>query len=96
MRNVLAIEIVGMDLTTCSNLKFYVRQNGTTYSYNGTADANDHSVMNVEIPKSDTQKFTNTYAQVQVALTDANGIPRSHEPVTIKMGDFLEVTGYGS
>lgn len=85
-----------MDLTTCSDLKFYVDQNGITYTYSGTADLDDHEVMHVEIPKADALQFFKGRAQVQVALTDASNVPRSHDPIWVYMGDFLEVTGYGS
>lgn len=96
MTNYLQFRIADMDLSTCTNLTLMIEQCGTTYTYTGTANADDSELMDVTIPKSDAVKFKNIPAKFQVAITDANGIPRSHEPVIAMMGDLLEVTGYGS
>lgn len=84
-----------MNLNECTNLKFYVEQKGFVYEYSGSVDPDDNEVMKIVIPKVDAVNFEKGYTQVQVALTDVEGKPRSHDPITIKMGDFLEVTGYG-
>lgn len=96
IKNYLSIRIKDIDLTQCTNLKFYVEQDGTVYEYTGTADFTDTEVMKIEIPKADAIKFFKGHAQVQVALTDADGKPRSHDPIWVCIGDFLEVMGYGN
>lgn len=94
-KNYITVRVVDMDLTTCTNLILMVKQNGVTYTYNGTVDSSDHEVMKVEIPKADAVKFEHLLAEVQIALTDADGVPRSHDPIKTVIGDFLEVNGYG-
>ena len=96
IRNYISVRVKDMDLTTCSNLKFYVEQDGTTFDYSGTINYDDTEVMRVEIPKEEAVMLSKGLAQVQVALTDAGGVPRSHDPIRINIGDFLEETGYGS
>jgi len=96
MTNYLQIRVNDMDLTTCSNLVLMVEQSGTTYTFTGTADQTDHELMNITIPKNTALKFSGMPAKVQVALTDADGIPRSHNPISVCIGDLLEVNGYGS
>ena len=96
MTNYLQFRVVGMDLSACTNLKLYIEQCGKTYSYTGTYDSSDHTLMNVTIPKADALKMKGMPARFQVALTDSSNIPRSHEPIVAYIGDLLEVTGYGS
>lgn len=96
IQNEITIYADGMDLTQCSNITFYITQNGVTYTYIGTVDSSDHSVARFVIPKTDAVNFRKGYAKIQLALTDANNKPRSHEPVEIKMGDLLKEEGYGS
>ena len=96
MTNYLQFRIVGMDLSQCSNLKLMIEQCGQTHVYSGTVDSSDNELMNVTVPKSDAVKFKGMPARFQVALTDENSIPRSHEPIIAYIGDLLEVNGYGS
>lgn len=96
IRNELQIRVKDMDLTTCSDMILMIQQCGQTVSYTGTADETDHELMNVTIPKADAVKYKGMPAKFQVALTDADGIPRSHKPIVADIGDFLEVSGYGS
>lgn len=96
IKNYVSVRVVGMDLTECTDLKFYVEQDGAVHEYTGTVELDDVEVMKVIIPKADAIKFDKGYAQVQVALTDSTGVPRSHDPIRIMMGDFLEVMGYGN
>lgn len=95
MTNYLQIRVKDMDLTTCSNLKLYIEQCGKVYTYSGTADSTDTELMNVTIPKTDAVKFKGAPGKFQVALTDSDSISRSHEPIVARIGDFLEVDGYG-
>lgn len=96
MTNYLMFRIVGMDLSGCSNMKLMIEQCGKVFTYSGTYDSSDHSLMKVTIPKTDAIKMKGMPAKFQVALTDSDGIPRSHEPIVAHIGELLEVTGYGS
>ena len=96
IRNNLSVRVNDMNLTQCTNLKLYVSQNGETYEFTGTADLTDTEVMHVTIPKATAVSLQKGKAQVQVALTDANNIPRSHNPIVVQVGDFLKEEGYGS
>ena len=96
MTNYLQFRIVGMDLSECSNMVLYIEQEGTVYEYSGSADETDSELMNVTVPKSDAVKLSRLPAKFQVALTDEDGIPRSHEPVIAYIGDLLKESGYGS
>lgn len=99
MRNAITVKVDGMNLTTCTDIHVYVAQNGITYDYSGTAisiDDADTSLLKVVIPKSDAMNFKVGEAEVQIALTDASGSPRSHNPIRVKMGKLLKGEGYGS
>ena len=94
--NYLQIRVKDMDLSECTNIKLMIRQARNVYTYSGTVDSSDSELLNVTIPKSDAVKLRKGPAEFQVALTDADGIPRSHDPIVADIGELLEVTGYGS
>ena len=96
MTNYLQFRIVGMNLTGCTNMKLMIEQNGVTYTFSGSKNSTYNDIMDVTIPKATAVKLQGMPAKFQVALTDSNGIPRSHEPIIAYVGDLLEVTGYGS
>lgn len=96
IRNYLSVRVVGMDLTQCTDLKFFVKQNGVDYIFTGTVNYDDTEVMEVVIDKASAVALSKGKAQVQVALTDAGGVPRSHDPIEVKIGDLLKEDGYGS
>lgn len=96
MTNYLEFRIVGMDLSTCTNLTLMIRQRDKFWEYTGTYNSSDTELMQVTVPKADAVQMDDIPTKFQVALTDSNGIPRSHNPVTFCMGDLLKEAGYGS
>ena len=96
IKNDISISVVGMDLTLCSDITLYVKQNGRVYEYTGTVDSTDNSVVTFVIPKTDAVNFRKGIAKIQLALTDSSNKPRSHEPIEVRMGDLLKEDGYGS
>lgn len=96
IRNIVSVTVEDMDLTACSNIKLFVRQFGTEYEYTGTVSSSDTAKVTFTIPKIDAVKFRAGLSEIQVALTDSDGVPRSHDPIKIKMGDLLKEEGYGS
>ena len=96
IRNELKLRVVGYDLTACTDLTLFVRQNGVTYTYTGTADGTDTEIMHVTIPKADAVEFAHMTAEIQVALTDGNGDPKINKPIKVVIGDCLSESGYGS
>lgn len=96
IRNSIAIRVHGMNLSNCTNLKFYISQDGTEYEYTPSVSQSDSEVLIVTIPKADAMNFNAGLCKWQVALTDSSGLPRSHEPVKSKIGELLWEAGYGT
>lgn len=96
IRNSVSARIAGMDLTECSDIVLFIEQNGGVSTFAGTAQTSDPEVAVFSIPKADAVRLRKGYARVQVALTDGNGMPRSHDPIEVLIGNLLKEEGYGS
>lgn len=96
IKNSITVRVKGMNLNNCTDLKFYVSQNDISHEYTPTVSENDNEVMIIEIPKSDAMHFKRGKCKWQVALTDPDGYPRSHDPVVTEMGELIWEAGYGS
>ena len=92
IKNQLLVICDDIDLTTISNIEFYVRQLNFFGCY--TPDVISASEMTVEIPFSDAKKLREGMVKLQFAFTDANGNPNASEIITEKVEDLLKEVGY--
>lgn len=92
MENSLLIKVDGIDLTTASNIEFYIRQAGSFFQY--TPEVISPEEMLVAIPYEDAMKLTTGECRLQFALTDANGTPLATEVKTVSVGTLLKEAGY--
>lgn len=95
IRNVLNVEVEGEDLTTVSDIEFYIRQGNTFFEYVPTVvNANE---MVVIIPKKDADQLrANTLSKLQFAYTDKNGNPIASDIVEDYVDQLLKSEGYGN
>jgi hypothetical protein len=94
IKNTLKITCTDIDLTTVSNIEFYIRQLKFFGCY--VPKVISSSEMIVVIPFEEAKKMHDGKAEVQLAFTDENGNPRATEPVTTTVGNLLKEVGYNA
>lgn len=93
IKNTLRIPCEGVDLTTVSDIEFYIRQLGLFLQYTPVVvSANE---LLVEIPFEDAMRLRKGEVRLQFAFTDANGIPDASEIATDEAEELLKEAGYG-
>lgn len=92
IKNSLQITCEGVDLTTVSNIEFYLRQDRLFFQY--SPEVISPSEMLVEVPFEDAMKLISGQVQMQFAFTDAEGNPQATEIETAAVGDLLKEAGY--
>lgn len=92
IKNTLQISCVGVDLTTVSNIEFYVRQEKLFFLYIPTVTS--ANTMVVTIPFKDAMELRAERVELQFAFTDADGNPIPSEIKRIPVGDLLKEAGY--
>lgn len=92
MQNSLHITCEDVDLTTISNIEFYVRQGQFFRQY--TPEVVSADEMLVQIPFEDAMQLSMAGIRLQFAFTDADGNPRATEIETARAGDLLKEAGY--
>ena len=96
MRQLIANDIIitvqGVDLTTVTNLEFYVRQGSLFFQYVPTVI--DEGTMAVEMPFSDAKKLSKGSCSIQFAWTDSDEKPHAVDPKTLSVGELLKEAGY--
>lgn len=92
MKNYLWISCDDVDLTTVTNIEFYLKQDGLFFQY--TPEVLSASEMIVEIPVEDALKLSASDVKLQFAYTDESGTPRATEIERICVGDLLKEAGY--
>lgn len=92
IKNHLSVTCDDVDLTTVSNIEFYVKQPGFFRQY--TPEVISAGEMLVVIPFEDAMKLRPEEVKLQFAFTDANGIPGRSEKVTRKADELLKEAGY--
>ena len=91
--NNLLIEVDGLDLTSVTNIEFYVRQG--VYDWTLPVTVNDASSMLVVFPKEYAMNLCDTEpVELQFAFTDKNGNPDASDPLTISVGRLIKEAGY--
>jgi len=92
IQNQLHISCEDADLTTASNIEFYLRQ-GTLFKQYSPTVVSDHEML-VVIPREDAMKLKYGTTELQFAFTDAGGNPRASEVERIPVGRLLKEAGY--
>ena len=92
MKNILRITCTDIDLTTVTDLEFYVKQGGYFKQY--VPQVRSATEMLVELPMEDTQALKTEPVRLQFAFTDANGNPGASEIANVPVDDLLKEAGY--
>ena len=93
IQNQLVIACEGIDLTTVTDIEFYVKQSEFFRLYH--PDVVSPSEMVVVIPFADARRLRTGEVKLQFAFIDQNGVPRATDEVTEKVGVLLKEAGYG-
>lgn len=92
IKNTLKITCDDVDLTTLTDIEFYVRQVRFFGCYTpSVVSANE---MLVVIPSDDAKKLHRGKVELQFAFTDVYGNPNCSEITVREVGDFLREVGY--
>lgn len=94
IENRLKITCDSVDLTTLTNIEFYVRQANFFGCY--VPSVISPSEMVVVIPFEDAKKLRTGNVKLQFAFTDQNGNPDASGVVNMDVGELLKEVGYGS
>ena len=92
IQNTLKIGCDGIDLTTLSNIEFYVWQQTFFGCYAPTVLSSTEMV--VIIPFEDAMKLREGQVELQFAYTDANGVPDASDISNVSVERFLKEAGY--
>ncbi len=92
MKNYLSIAVNGVDLTTVSNIEFYLRQSSLFFQY--TPKIVSAEEMLVEIPYEDAMKLASGECRIQFAYTDIGGTPLATDVKNVSVGTLLKEAGY--
>ena len=92
IQNTLKITCPDLDLTTVSNIEFYVKQPYFFGCYTPTVvSANE---MVVTIPFADAKRLAKGSVKLQFAFTYDDGTPSASDTVTKEVGELLKGAGY--
>lgn len=94
IENNLVIEVEGAALTGWSDPELYIRQGCRFLQY--TPSLVDDGHIAVTVPLEDARQLNSGPGQIQLAYTDANGVPQASEIEDIQVGELLKEAGYGN
>lgn len=92
IENRLIITVDGVDLTTVTDILFWVRQSNTLFEY--VPEVIDSETMSVTIPKEDAMKLLLSTVEMQFAFTDQDMHPAASEIVKMQVDQLLKESGY--
>ncbi len=92
IRNCLKIKCDDIDLTTLTNIEFYVRQMKFFATYAPTVLSQNE--MLVVIPFEDAMQLNRGEVRLQFAFTNEDGTPDASEIVVKQVDDLLKEVGY--
>lgn len=92
IENTLKITCSDVDLTTLTNIEFYVKQRHFFGCY--TPSVVSASEMAVTIPFADAKRLTKGTAELQFAFTNAEGNPDASDVVEVEVANLLKEVGY--
>ena len=93
IQNTLKIGCEDIDLTTLTNIEFYVSQSNFSGCYIPTVLSPREMV--VIIPFEDAMKLHEGRVELQFAFTDADGNPDASDVSCVTVERFLKEAGYG-
>ena len=94
IENNLVIEVEGAALTGWSEPELYIRQGCRFLQY--TPSLVDDSHISVTVPWEEERQLNTGPGQIQLAYTDANGVPQASEIEDIQVGELLKEAGFGN
>ena len=92
IKNLLKITCTDVDLTTLTNIEFYVKQARFFGCYAPIVIS--PTEMAVTIPFEDAQRLRKGKAELQFAFVDADGNPDASDVIEMDVGDLLKEVGY--
>lgn len=92
IENNILITCSGVDLTTVTNIEFYVSQAAFFGCYEPLV-VSPYEML-VRIPFEDACKMRSGEARLQFAYVGADGAPRATDIVTVAVGSLLKEAGY--
>ncbi len=92
IENQLKITCDNIDLTTLSNIEFYVKQAEFFGCYVPTVISSNE--MLVVVPFRDAKRLKRGKVKLQFAYTDEFGVPKASDVVTEEVNDLLKEVGY--
>lgn len=92
IENLLRITCEDIDLTTLTNIEFYIKQHGMFSCYIPTVIS--PTEMTVKIPKEDAMTWSANNIELQFAFTDADGNPGASDVIAEKVERLLKEAGY--
>ena len=92
IKNQLKITCTDVDLTTVTDIEFYVKQLKFFGDY--TPVVISPTEMVVTIPFEDAKKLKKGEVELQFAFTDAEGTPRASNPLKHGVAELLKESGY--
>lgn len=92
IENQLKITCTDVDLTTLTDIEFYVKQIGFFKSYKPIVTSSTEMV--VTIPFEDAKRLKCGIVELQFAFRDADGNPDASDIVKEEVNDLLKEVGY--
>lgn len=92
IKNALLVVCEGVDLTTVSNIEFYVKQPPLSFCYIPEVISSEE--MLVVVPFEDAMKLKPGEVKVQFAYTDAAGNPRPSPTEIVPVDELQKEAGY--
>lgn len=94
IENKLKVTCEDVDLTTLTNIEFYVRQTQSKFFCCYTPHVISPTEMAVNIPFKDAKRLEQGVVELQFAFTDEEGNPRASDIVTKTVNALLKEVGY--
>lgn len=95
IKNVVYIAVEGIDLTTLSNIEFYIQQRRTkNLFFQYTPTVINANTMFITIPKADADKLEAYPVKIQFAFTRDDGTPGASDVYQINVDELLREDGY--
>lgn len=92
IENNILVNVEGVDLTTVSNIEFYVKQPALFLEY--IPRVISAGQMIVKIPYEDAMKLKLGGVSLQFAYTDASGTPNATDTIIASVKELLKEDGY--
>ena len=94
IKNILRITCVDVDLTTVTDIQFYVRQQSFFRQYAPVVVS--ATTMTVEVPEADAVALSAENISMQFAYTDVNSCQQASRVKIVPCDDFLKEAGYSA